>query len=229
MKILIATGNPSKLREMQAVLSDAAARRHQSGPGRFASVAETYEWVGLESLASAPPEPEETGATFLENATLKAMYYSRAAGMPALADDSGLEVDALGGAPGVASAYFDERFADQPRAERDAANNAKLLQEISAIPQDRRTARYRCVLVLADGDRVLATVDGSLEGKIVTEPQGVGGFGYDPYFYLPTHGQTVAQLSADEKNAISHRGVALRRMCEQLASLPTAAWQQQVE
>ncbi|GJQ26172.1 MAG: non-canonical purine NTP pyrophosphatase [Phycisphaerae bacterium] len=218
MKLLIATGNPSKLREMREVLSKAVG-----------SLRPHLEWVGLESLASAPPEPEETGSTFLENATLKAIYYSRATAMPALADDSGLEVDALGGAPGVASAYYDERFADRPRAERDAANNARLISRISAIPPDRRTARYRCVLVLADGERVLATADGSLEGMIVTEPRGAGGFGYDPYFYLPAYGQTVAQLSADEKNAISHRGVALRRMCEKLASLPTAAWQARVE
>lgn len=218
MKLLIATGNPSKLREMREVLSKAVG-----------SLRPHIEWVGLESLAAAPPEPEETGSTFLENATLKAIYYSRATGMPALADDSGLEVDALGGAPGVASAYFDERFADRPRAERDAANNARLISRISAVPPDRRTARYRCVLVLADGDRVLATAEGSLEGMIVTEPRGAGGFGYDPYFYLPTQGQTVAQLSADEKNAISHRGVALRRMCEKLASLPSAAWRSREE
>lgn len=224
MKLLIATGNPSKLREMREVLSKAVG-----SVGSVGLVGSHLEWVGLESLAAAPPEPEETGSTFLENATLKAIYYSRATGMPALADDSGLEVDALGGAPGVASAYFDERFADRPRAERDAANNARLISRISAIPLDRRTARYRCVLVLADGDRVLATAEGSLEGMIVTEPRGAGGFGYDPYFYLPTQGQTVAQLSADEKNAISHRGVALRRMCEKLASLPSAAWRSREE
>lgn len=218
MKLLIATGNPSKLREMREVLSKAVG-----------SLRPHIEWVGLESLASAPPEPEETGMTFLENATLKAIYYSRATGMPALADDSGLEVDALDGSPGVASAYYDERFADRPRAERDAANNAKLVSRISAIPPDRRTARYRCVLVLADGDRVLATSEGALEGMIVTEPRGASGFGYDPHFYLPTHGQTVAQLSADEKNAISHRGVALRWMCERLSSLPIAAWQSRME
>lgn len=229
MKILIATGNPSKLREMKAVLSGAAARRVDPEPVGVASIAANVEWVGLESLASVPQEPEETGSTFLENATLKAVFYSRATGMPALADDSGLEVDALGGAPGVASAYFDERFADRPRAERDAANNARLISEIAAFPPDRRTARYRCVLVLADGDRVLATAEGSLEGLIVTGPMGAGGFGYDPYFFLPTHGQTVAQLSADEKNVISHRGVALRRMCEKLATLPTAAWQSRIE
>ncbi len=216
MKILIATGNPSKLREMKAVLGGAEARPAQPEPGGVAPITANYEWVGLESLGAAPPEPEETGSTFLENATLKALYYSRATGMPALADDSGLEVDALGGAPGVASAYFDQRFADRPRAERDAANNARLISKLSSVPPGHRTARYRCVLVLADGDRVLATTEGSLEGLIVTEPSGAGGFGYDPYFYLPTYGQTVAQLSADEKNAISHRGVALRRMCEVL-------------
>ncbi len=136
--------------------------------------------------------------------------------MWALADDSGLEVDALGGEPGVHSAHYARESMYLPREERDRANNAKLMAALASVPQDKRTARYRCVLVLADGDRILATTEGTFEGVMVEIPRGAGGFGYDPYFLVPQLGKTVAELPAEEKNRISHRGQALRVMREKL-------------
>lgn len=195
MKILIATNNPSKVREIIAVLSDGA-----SG----------VEWVSLADLGREIPEPIEDGATFAENAALKARYYSNTAGMWALADDSGLEVDALNGEPGVHSAYFARDFADRPRAERDAANNAKLIASLNGVPPEKRTARFRCFLALADADRIITTAEGSVEGRIIDTPRGTNGFGYDPHFFIPEMGKTTAELSSEEKNRISHRGRALR-------------------
>src|SRR5205085_8586071 len=109
-------------------------------------------------------------------------YYSMAAGMWALADDSGLEVDALNGEPGVHSAYYAREVADQPRSIRDPANNAKLIAALRGVPPENRTARFRCCLALADGDRILATAEGRVEGIIIDDPRGAGGFGYDPHF-----------------------------------------------
>lgn len=195
MTILIATNNPSKVREIIAVLNDGA-----SG----------IEWRSLADLGKEIPEPTEDGATFAENAALKARYYSNAAGMWALADDSGLEVDALNGEPGVHSAYFARDFADRPRPDRDAANNAKLIASLKDVPPEKRTARFRCFLTLADGDRIITTAEGSVEGVIIDAPRGTNGFGYDPHFFIPEMGKTTAELSSDEKNQISHRGRALR-------------------
>lgn len=210
MEILIATGNSGKFREMVAVLSE---RLHP---------AENVVCKSLDQLPITIDEPHEDGETFLANATLKARYYSKAAGLWALADDSGLEVDALGGEPGVHSAYFDRAAAQLPRTERDRANNAKLVAALQDISSGARTARYRCVLVLADGDTIIATAEGTFEGLMLIEPRGTGGFGYDPYFFLPELGKTVAELSAEEKNAISHRGKALRKLRSKLLSLPAA-------
>lgn len=206
MRILIATNNDAKVREIVGVLATDVR-------------ADGVEWLSLGGLNRAIPEPREDGETFLANATLKATYYSGTAGVWALADDSGLEVDALGGEPGVHSAYFDRGAAHLPRAERDRANNEKLIAALRGVPDDRRSARYRCVVVLADGDRVLATGEGVFEGLIIDESRGEGGFGYDPYFLVPSMGKTVAELAAEEKNRISHRGQALRALKPTLARL----------
>lgn len=157
-------------------------------------------------------EPAETGLTFADNARLKALYYARATGRWCLADDSGLVVDAIGGAPGVHSARFAvEAFAPgAPRPARDAANTAKLLKLMQAFAAPHRTARFVCHLALADADRVLLETFGTLEGRIAEAPRGENGFGYDPVFEVPHLGRTAAELSADEKNAVSHRGQAVR-------------------
>lgn len=210
MTILLATTNPGKLREIQAVLQL---------PG--------VELVDLGSLP-AIPEPVEDGDTFEANAILKARYYAAASGRWCLADDSGLEVDALGGAPGVRSARY--AGIQGPRHVVDPANNARLLERLQGVPADRRTARFVCAMALADpAGTVHALVRGTFEGLILPEgesPRGVHGFGYDPLF-LPDKipgapGRTSAELSPDEKNAISHRGDAARQMGARLAALLAA-------
>jgi XTP/dITP diphosphohydrolase len=160
------------------------------------------------------PAPEEDGATFAANATLKAIYYSRLApGALVLADDSGLEVDALNGAPGVRSARFaaDAGMVDSPDANdnTDVWNNIVLLQKLTAIPADRRTARYRCVLAAACDGVVLHTAEGAVEGLILASPRGTGGFGYDPLFYLPQLDRTMAEIDLETKLSLSHRGRAI--------------------
>ena len=160
------------------------------------------------------PAPEEDGATFAANATLKAIYYSRLApGALVLADDSGLEVDALNGAPGVRSARFaaDAGMVDSPDANdnTDVWNNIVLLQKLTAIPADRRTARYRCVLAAACDGVVLHTAEGTVEGMILASPRGTGGFGYDPLFYLPQLDRTMAEIDLETKLSLSHRGRAI--------------------
>lgn len=155
-------------------------------------------------------EPEETGGTFLENAELKARYYAAATGCICLADDSGLEVDALDGAPGVYSSRFAGAHAS------DADNNAKLLYQLTDIPPERRTARFRCSLVYYDPNGHMLTAEGTCEGVILEVARGTGGFGYDPLFYLPEYKKTLAEMTTSEKNAISHRGAALQAMTKQL-------------
>ena len=176
--------------------------------------------VGLESKASID-EPPETGQTFAENARQKALYYARATGLWCLADDSGLVVDALGGAPGVHSArYAAESFppnADRPA--RDAANTAKLLATLRDVPDERRTARFVCHLALADRDAILLESTGTVEGLIAREPHGANGFGYDPVFLIPACRLTVAEIPEAEKNALSHRGQAVRHFAHLLADL----------
>jgi XTP/dITP diphosphohydrolase len=215
--ILIATNNPGKFREIVAILAASAPDQSPEHQRLDASIS-AIRWHSLADLPRSIPEPHEDQSTFLGNATLKATYYSKAAGMCALADDSGLEVDALGGDPGVHSAYYAGEAAQWPREERDRANNAKLIAALAKVPLEKRTARYHCVLVLADSDRIVATAEGTFEGQIVDTPRGTGGFGYDPYFLVPDFGTTVAELPAEEKNRISHRGMALRKMREILAS-----------
>jgi len=155
-------------------------------------------------------EPEETGSTFLENAEMKALYYAEACGLPCVADDSGLEVDALGGAPGVLSARYAGDHGN------DEANNQRLLEELAEVPAEERTARYQCALVWATPAGQVVSATGSCEGRIQLTPMGKGGFGYDPYFYIPKLKTTMANISMEQKQAISHRGKALRALVEQL-------------
>lgn len=194
-RVVLATGNAGKAQELQALL----------GP--------SWEIVLQSTLGVEPVE--ETGSTFAENALLKARHAAAATGLPALADDSGLEVDALGGAPGVRSA----RYAG-PGA-TDAANVERLLAALSGIPPAGRTARFRCVLafVRSADDPAPVLADGSWEGHIAAAPRGEGGFGYDPVFEDPA-GRTAAELPPAEKNARSHRGRALRQLRERLALRP---------
>jgi XTP/dITP diphosphohydrolase len=156
---------------------------------------------------------EEDAPTFAGNAEKKARAALAQSGLPSLADDSGLEVDALDGAPGVLSA----RYAGEPCD--DGRNNAKLLAALAGVPDERRTARFRCALVFVDGDGTRLGVDGSCEGRIGHAPRGAGGFGYDPLFILDgdARGRTMAELAAEEKNAVSHRAQALGKLAEALA------------
>ncbi len=208
-EILIATGNPSKAREIIAVLS-----HHEPGSPRV-----PVHWRRLDELPELIPEPAEDADSFEANAALKARYYSRWAGLWTLADDSGLEVDALGGVPGVRSARYAELPERAPRTERDAANNRKLVEALRGIPPERRTARFRCALALADGDRILITAEGVIEGRIIDQPRGRNGFGYDPHFIVPELDKTTAELEPEYKNRISHRGRALLALRERLRTL----------
>jgi len=175
------------------------------------------EWVSLEHWGDLP-EPRETGESFAANARIKATYYSRATGRWALAEDSGLEVDALGKAPGVRSARYaaDECAADGDRATIDRANNRRLLEQLAGVPSERRTARFVCHVALADGERIVLEASGAVEGRIAQEPRGSNGFGYDPLFWLDELGCTSAELTPQRKNEISHRGNALRKFGELL-------------
>lgn len=185
-KLCIGTTNRGKQRELRQLLGD--------WPG---------EIVFPQQLGLAL-EVEETGQTFAENAAQKARAYARAAGMPALADDSGLEVDALGGAPGVHSA----RYARAGASDEDRYR--KLLAELEGVPLERRTARFRCVVAIAHPDGHVAFADGTCEGRIAFAPRGENGFGYDPVFLVSGRGVTMAELPAEVKNQISHRARALR-------------------
>ena len=166
------------------------------------------------------PAPEENGLTFAANATLKAIYYSRLApGEWVLADDSGLEVDALDGAPGVRSARFaaDSGLTGSPDASQaDAQNNTVLLKRLAGVPQAQRTARYRCVLAVARDGQLLHTADGTVEGLILDAPRGIGGFGYDPLFFLPALNRTMAGLDLETKHTLSHRGRAIAALLARL-------------
>ena len=165
--------------------------------------------------------PEEDGETFEANAALKAVYYSRfAPGELVLADDSGLEVDALNGAPGVRSARFaaDQGLVDSPDANdnTDVWNNIVLLQRMAGVPAERRTGRYHCVLVCARDGEIVQTADGSVEGMVLEAPHGTGGFGYDPLFYLPELEKTMAEIDLETKLTLSHRGRALEGLLKKM-------------
>jgi XTP/dITP diphosphohydrolase len=204
-RLVVATSNPGKLREFGALLKDMPFDLH-----------------GLGELHITPPE--ESGSSFLANAMLKARHAAAAAstglgGEPlsdaaALADDSGLEVDALGGAPGIYSARYAGSGAD------DSANNAKLMAALEGTPPDQRRARYRCAVVFVRNalDAAPLIAEGVWEGLILEAPRGSGGFGYDPYFFLPELGLTAAELDAAAKNRLSHRGIAMRALRDQLAA-----------
>ena len=193
-KLVLASNNPGKLREFQTMLAPLG-----------------FEVVTQAQLGIA--EAEEPHCTFIENALAKARHASRASGLPALADDSGICVDALGGAPGVISARY---AGDNPKS--DAANNAKLLNDMDGVA-DRR-AHYYCVLVFVrhadDPQPIIA--EGEWHGEIAAAERGDGGFGYDPLFWLPALGKMSAELSHDEKHAISHRGLALKVLLQRLAA-----------
>ena len=193
MRLVLASGNPGKLREMRALLAPLG-----------------YEVVAQAELGI--DEAEEPHDTFVENALAKARHASRASGLPALADDSGLCVDALGGAPGVHSAYFAGREGD--RAMRDARNNAKLLASLGS----ERKAHYRCVMafVRSADDPEPLVADGAWHGEIARAPRGANGFGYDPLFLVPERGVTAAELADEEKNRLSHRARAAARLVELL-------------
>lgn len=194
-QIVLASGNPGKLRELEALL------------GSLGLTVSTQSAFGIET-------PPETGTTFVANALLKARHASGIAGLPALADDSGIEVDALGGRPGVYSA----RYAGEGASDQD--NLEMMLQELRNVPPAKRSARYRCVIVLVNGanDPNPVVAQGAWEGQIALQPQGSGGFGYDPIFLVGSGDRTAAQLSPAEKNAVSHRGQALRELVAKLAA-----------
>ena len=199
-----------------------AATTSQGKLRDFRTAAEAFA-VTIEPLPGLGeiPAPEENGATFLANATTKAVYYSSfAPGALVIADDSGLEVDALDGAPGVRSARFaaDLGLVDSPDANdnSDVWNNIVLLQQLGTIPSAPRAARYRCVLVAARDGVPEVIAQGAVEGTILEAPRGTGGFGYDPLFFLPELGKTMAEISLETKLGLSHRGRALEALLQQL-------------
>lgn len=199
-RVLLASANPHKLEEVRPVLEPLGILVD-----------------GLGQLEETPPEPEENGDTFQANARIKATEYARQTGRVCLADDSGLEVDGLGGEPGVYSARWSGK--GSTREQRDHANNQKLVERIRGIPQAQRTARFVCAMCLAAPDgRVLAETRGTFEGAIVSEPRGCGGFGYDPYLQVQGDHRTSAELSPEEKNERSHRGEAARAMAACIAA-----------
>jgi XTP/dITP diphosphohydrolase len=195
-KIILASSNQGKLKEFQQLLS---------GCG----------FVVLPQSDFFSESVEETGLTFVENALIKARYACIKTNLPAIADDSGIEVDALNGRPGIYSA----RYAGVDA--KDEKNNALLLEELINIPDEKRTARYHAVLVYMRHaeDPTPVICHGVWEGLILREPRGAGGFGYDPLFYVPTHDCASAELSKEEKNRISHRGKAMRELLEKVSQL----------
>ena len=196
-KLLIATGSRHKFGELRALLD-----------------LPNTELVSLADLG-IKDTADETGLTFEQNARIKAQYYWWESGLATLADDSGIEVDALGGRPGVHT----RRYAGPDAT--DEQNNAKLLEELAGKPPVEREARYRCVLVLVEDGEIVETTEGEFEGRIADAPRGAGGFGYDPIFEPetePVGGQTVGQLTQEEKNRVSHRAAAAHAMRERLIS-----------
>ena len=190
--VIIASGNQGKLKEFKELMKDLA--------------------VEVKSLKDFPEigDIEENGTSFAENAYIKAKAVFDVTGCLSIADDSGLEVDALDGAPGIYSA----RYAGEDK--NDAANNEKLLQEMDAVPKEQRGAQFHCAIVAIDKNGNRYDAEGVVRGEILRAPQGENGFGYDPLFYIEEFGRTTAELSMDEKNKISHRGKAVRRIVDVL-------------
>lgn len=183
MRVLAATSNKGKVKELAAALANAG-----------------FDVVDLAGAGAADvPDPEETGATFVENALLKARYYHEATGLVAIADDSGIEVDVLGGRPGVYSARY---------APTEAERNARLLGELEGVPSSERTARFVCALALV-GENLAETFVGTCEGRIRHTPAGTNGFGYDPIFTPEGETRSFAEMAPEEKAAVSHRGRAI--------------------
>ncbi len=192
-QVVLATGNQGKVRELGALLAD-------------------FEMEVVPQTEFNVEEAEETGLTFVENAILKARNAAAQTGLPAIADDSGLEVDYLKGEPGIYSA----RYAGE--GGNDGRNNVKLLKALEGVPEAERTARFQCVMVYMrhENDPVPMIAQGSWEGRILEAPQGENGFGYDPVFYVPEEGCSSAELAPEVKNRLSHRGRALKRLVELL-------------
>jgi XTP/dITP diphosphohydrolase len=202
MTLLVATTNPHKVRELSEVLTPLGIHTR-----------------GLSSEQNGLDEPVEDADTFEGNARIKAVYYARALSLPCVAEDSGLEVDALNGAPGVYSARYAGASGD--REQRDRANNEKLLEELARLGLVDRSARFVCALCLVDKEgRVLFETRGSYAGVIAEAPRGTKGFGYDPLLYLPDLGRTSAELTPEQKNARSHRGAAARALAAYLKVHP---------
>ena len=187
-RLVLATANAGKVRELRPLVEE-------WGPG--------IEVLPLGDVAM----PKESGSTYLENVLLKARAVVAAVGLPALADDSGIEVDALGGQPGVSSARY---------AESEEARNVRMLSELSAVPAARRTARYRAVVALAFPDGTVVTGEGTCEGRIASSPSGPGGFGYDPIFIADELGRTIGDVTDAEKASVSHRARAMRALGREL-------------
>lgn len=202
MKLILATRNQHKIEEIKKILSE------NDGSAQKLEILTLRDFPNL-------PEVEETGETMKENAILKAKAVYAATGIPALADDSGLEVDALNGAPGVVSA----RFGGPGCTYKD--NNVKLLGLLKGIPEDKRGATFKCVVALALSQDDIRTVEGKVRGIIIDKEIGKKGFGYDPVFYHPESGKTFAELTQEEKNRVSHRGIAFRKAKELIKKLMT--------
>ncbi len=191
-KILIGTKNADKVREVRHAIADLG-----------------FELIDLSHYPDVE-EPVEDGDTLEANARLKALYYARKTGQLVLSDDSGLEVDALGGQPGV----YSSRYAGEGATYED--NNRKLLDALRDVPEGRRGASFRCVIAVATADRVLLEVAGVCQGEILSEMRGTDGFGFDPVFYVPQQGNTFAQMGLDQKNRLSHRAQALAKLAVEL-------------
>ena len=198
-KILVATTNAGKIAELKAMLDS------------------NVEWLGLTDFPDIG-EVVEDGKTFAENARKKATEYAKAANCWAVADDSGLVIDALGGKPGIKSARFSGAM-EKDKTLLDHKNMAKVLTLLKNVPKENRTAKFVCCLCLASPKEILIEVEGEMKGLIAAEPAGENGFGYDPIFFIPELNKTAAQLTAEEKNAISHRGQAIRKLKPQLEKL----------
>jgi XTP/dITP diphosphohydrolase len=207
-KILVATTNPGKMKELSAMLAELAGQ---------------IEWLSLRDFPDAQ-EVQEDGATFAENAAKKALGYAKQTGFWTIADDSGLVVDALDGLPGIYSARFAAEGNEKlPRQEQDKNNNQKLLSLLKGISQNKRTARFICCMCLASPEKILVRTEGKIEGQIIDTPKGENGFGYDPLFYVPSLGETTAQLDSEYKNSISHRGRAVEHLKPLLKKLLLSA------
>jgi XTP/dITP diphosphohydrolase len=232
MRVLVASSNPHKLEEIAAVFEE-QRRAASKAVDQLSLMTDALahptlpelELITLTQAGLSIPEPEEDQPTFEGNAILKARYYAKASGLPTIADDSGLEVDILNQQPGVLSARY--AGVSGPRNVVDPANNKLLMENLKGIPAEGRTARFVCAMALAKPEASIedaVVVRGEVPGRIIGDgesPRGQHGFGYDPLFYLPDMGKTMAELLPEEKNALSHRGRASRLLWEKLPAILT--------